>query len=407
MSRTGNWEYSFTSKGEPGPGLLFHDHILLEPCAEMKELAMGFPTGYTITIGVREPMRHKILGACMDCNIGTWIFDNFNRAYASDNRKAESTHFGFNEEYKDMWIVDGRATQHFTGHRSDFIDYHDIQPTLIHGMNMNAIGTGTIRFQVETTSGQQVMTIPNVLYVPDMIDSPTKVTRLYSHRGEHDTSYGYPTFTYTKNDAWLEFDDFRINLNLHTNRNLCTMHTSILPSNDESGLITVASRPIPRELLHRRLGHISEGGMERLMRHVSGISMKHQPLKFCETCAITKSVRLPSGNWPTSRDFAPFEKVGCDIWCSSTASVRGFNYVLGITCYKTSYTVVYLMKTKDEAPSMADKYLRWVTSNNYKVKDMRCDSDAVFRGEAFRETLEDFSVEPSYSAPYTPTQNTI
>ena len=65
------------------------------------------------------------------------------------------------------------------------------------------------------------------------------------------------------------------------------------------------------------------------------------------------------------------------------------------------------MKTKDEAPSMANKYLRWVTSSNYKVKRMRCDSDAVFRGEIFKETLEDFSVEPSFSAPYTPTQNTI
>ena len=113
-------------------------------------------------------------------------------------------------------------------------------------MNLNAVGTGTIRFQVEATSGQRVMTIPNVMYVPDMIDSPTKVTRLYSHRGEHDTSYGYPTFIYTKNDAWLKFDDFRINLNLHTNRNLCTMHTSILSSNHESGLITVASRPISK-----------------------------------------------------------------------------------------------------------------------------------------------------------------
>ncbi len=180
-------------------------------------------------------------------------------------------------------------------------------------MNLNAIGTWTIRLQVETTSGQRTMTIPNVLYVPDMIDSPTKVTRLYSHRGEHDTSYGYPTFIYTRDDAWLEFDDFRVNLDLHTNRNLCTMQTTILAPNDESGLITVTARPICKELLHRRLGHISEAGMERLIRHVSGISMKRQPLKFCETCAITKSTRSPSGYWPTSRDFEPFEKVGCDI----------------------------------------------------------------------------------------------
>ncbi len=146
-----------------------------------------------------------------------------------------------------------------------------------------------------------------------MIDNPTKVNRLYSHRGEHDTSYGYPTFIYTRNEAWLEFDDFKVNLDLQTNRNLCTMTTSILSPNDELGPVTIASRPTSRELLHRRLGHISEGGMEKLSRHVSGISMKHSPLKFCDTCALTKSVRSTSGNQETSKNYYPFEKVGCDI----------------------------------------------------------------------------------------------
>ncbi len=135
--------------------------------------------------------------------------------------------------------------------------------------------------------------------------------------------------------------------------------------------------------------------------------MKQQSLKFCESCAITKSTRTPSGNQSTSRDYMPFEKVGCDIRCHSIASIRGFHYVLGLTCYKTSYTVIYLMKTKDEAPLMVDKYLRWVTKSNYQVVHMRCDSGPVFKGDAFRDTIQDFNVDPSYSALYTPTQNTI
>ena len=105
----------------------------------MKELSMGFPTGYTITIGISEPMRHKILGACMDCNIETWIFNSFNRARAI--KEDESIHLNSSAGYNDMWIVDGGATQHFTGHRSDFSEYHAIQPTLIRGMNLNAVGT--------------------------------------------------------------------------------------------------------------------------------------------------------------------------------------------------------------------------------------------------------------------------
>ncbi len=92
MTRTASWECSFTNKGEPVPGMLFHDHILSEPCAEMKEISMGFPARYTITIGIAEPMRHRILGACMDCNVGTWLFNGFRRIHSSSNTKSESIH---------------------------------------------------------------------------------------------------------------------------------------------------------------------------------------------------------------------------------------------------------------------------------------------------------------------------
>jgi hypothetical protein len=38
---------------------------------------------------------------------------------------------------------------------------------------------------------------------------------------------------------------------------------------------------------------------------------------------------------------------------------------------------------------------------------MRCDSDPIFKGDTFKEVAETYSVDLSYSAPYTPTQNTI
>ena len=92
----------------------------------MKEISMGFPAGYTITIGIPESVRHKILGACMDCNIGTWLFKGLKRIHSSDKTKDESGHLSSSQIYTDLWIVDGGATQHFTGHKSDFGDYHDI-----------------------------------------------------------------------------------------------------------------------------------------------------------------------------------------------------------------------------------------------------------------------------------------
>ena len=118
------------------------------------------------------------------------------------------------------------------------------------------------------------MKVQNVLYVPDLMKSPTKVTRLYSHRGGHDVTYGYPTFVYTKDSSWLEFDNFKVMLDSNSNRNLFTMKTSIVHPNDDISLFAATSRPTSRELLHRRLGHISEGGMERLSRYLNGAAMR-------------------------------------------------------------------------------------------------------------------------------------
>ena len=100
----------------------------------------------------------------------------------------------------------------------------------------------------------------------------------------------------------------------------------------------------------------------------------------CDSCAVTKSVRLLSGNSTTDRDFLPFEKVGCDIWSHSTPSIRGFYHLLGFTCYRTGHLNVYLMKTKDQSAAMLEEYLRWLFAQNRKVVYMRCDSDPIFKG---------------------------
>ncbi|MFN9938567.1 MAG: hypothetical protein ACK56I_03755, partial [bacterium] len=84
----------------------------------------------------------------------------------------------------------------------------------------------------------------------------------------------------------------------------------------------------------------------------------------CDACALTKSTRLPSGNGTTSRDFEPFEKVGCDIWSHSTPSIRGFNHLLGFTCYSTGFLNVYLMRSKDQSPDLLEQYLKWILGQN-------------------------------------------
>ena len=145
----------------------------------------------------------------------------------------------------------------------------------------------------------------------------------------------------------------------------------------------MSTRPLSRRLCHRRLGHISQDRLTKMQQLTNGIRLtcaSDSILSHCPSCAITKSVRFASGNKTTSRDYLPFEKVGVDIWSHSTPSIRRFLHLIGFTCYRTGYLVLYLMHTKDESVQKADMFLRWTMSQNRHVHFMRCDPDPIFKG---------------------------
>ena len=117
--------YSFTKDGKPGPGLLMHQGSLQEPCPEIKELAMGYKKGATATEGLVTSLRHKLLGACMDHNISTWLIKACKTPLPADSAhhgsappEAEAQWFSMG--LLDDWVYDTGATAHFTGHRSDY-----------------------------------------------------------------------------------------------------------------------------------------------------------------------------------------------------------------------------------------------------------------------------------------------
>ena len=68
---------------------------------------------------------------------------------------------------------------------------------------------------------------------------------------------------------------------------------------------------------------------------------------------------------------------------------------------------LYLMRTKDQSTEMLEHYLRWITKQNRVTHFLRCDSDPIFKGHEYKLMAESFNVDLSYSAPYTPTQNTM
>ena len=69
-------------------------------------------------------------------------------------------------------------------------------------------------------------------------------------------------------------------------------------------------------LWHSRLGHLSKGGMDKLMRmKVNGLkfSTKHD-LDFCDVCAIAKSHAQARSTAPREKAKNPLERLFMDLW---------------------------------------------------------------------------------------------
>ena len=303
-----------------------------------------------------------------------------------------------------------------TQHRSDFVTYETLpEPELIHGIMVHAVGKGKVMMYVPTSDGPKLARIENVLHIPDLAKQGGKVTRLFSQRASQNnqgSAAESPVYIGSRDKSVIHFANFDIDLDHDANPNLLTLHTRIIKNHEkpvEIGLISDSVyKAVSRDTMHRRIGHLSSERVERLCKDSTDIFYKPGAMTFYPDCAVVKSTRQPSGKGTTSRrDGPPFSKVGTDIWCTTQESINGYRYMLGFTCYSTGYVVIYTMRTKDEAPVYLSEFLKWVSMQNYSVDEMRCDSDAVFAGADFANILGHYEVNQTFSAPYTPSENSI
>lgn len=75
---------------EGGPGLVWDTHVqqLVEPNADERERAMGFPTSVTSVPSLSEASRRQVLGQAMDLNCLSWIVS----LGMAEQRRLRSTH---------------------------------------------------------------------------------------------------------------------------------------------------------------------------------------------------------------------------------------------------------------------------------------------------------------------------
>ena len=161
---------------------------------------------------------------------------------------------------------------------------------------------------------------------------------------------------------------------------------------------------------HKRLGHIGIDKLKQLIRSgkLNGIQVDKRDLKNkirCEACIQSKAHRLPFQRESTNRSTHPLGKVSVDLFGPITPrSIGGNRYGLVLIDECTRYGWVYILRTRDEAPStIMDWATRVETQLNKKVRVIQ--SDGEFTSNVFQDWARDRGTRLQMSTAYTPQSN--
>ena len=123
--------------------------------------------------------------------------------------------------------------------------------------------------------------------------------------------------------------------------------------------MNVADKKSIERLWHRRYGHLGEQNLQKIAREKLVKRFNYDADKqigFCETCVVGKHHCSPFVS-STSQTTEILELVHSDV-CGKMQekSLGGDEYFLTFTDYKSRYTWVYILKSKDQ---VFDCFLTW------------------------------------------------
>uniref|UniRef100_A0AAV1TJ00 Integrase catalytic domain-containing protein n=1 Tax=Peronospora matthiolae TaxID=2874970 RepID=A0AAV1TJ00_9STRA len=165
------------------------------------------------------------------------------------------------------------------------------------------------------------------------------------------------------------------------------------------------------ELWHRRLGHVSYGTLNAMVKdgRIKGATMKTNVA--CDVCATSKQVRK---SFKTSEEDAETrESSRSDVAvCSDVlgpitpASKSGFSYAVTFIMMKSRYVTVYPLRKKiDVASAFKQFYQDIKTASGTKIKVLRSDNGGEYRNETMNSFCKAKFIKQEFTVPYNPEQN--
>ena len=326
------------------------------------------------------------------------------RSYA-----ANATNVGALTGQSQDWLIDSGCTNHMFFDKEQFIDYHPHTAGVIiaNGLTVPALGRGTIEMEWFLKDGSSnLIRLEDVLHVPDLACGLFSISQAtgkglgvsFVNDGCNNTKNKKVVGNAPKvnNSYFLSISVPTAKICMQIQENSRALATSLM-FNEEAV-----------ELWHRRMGHLNEADLKRLVNMSKGIMLSQKPRvrSICEACTKAKSQRKVSRR--VQREvLEKLGKIHVDLGGPfNVPSVDGAKFYMLLTDQATLRTWCFTYKSKDETTKLFREWKTQVENESgCKVKIVRFDNGREFINKELESILKDSGIMIEASVPYTPEQN--
>ena len=169
----------------------------------------------------------------------------------------------------------------------------------------------------------------------------------------------------------------------------------------------VMEKEVPIELWHKRLGHMSEKGLQRLARQDLLPGMKGAHLQNCVDCIHGKQHRVAFRSSIPSRKPNILDLVHTDVCTMQTKSLGGALYFVTFIDDCSRKLWAFGLKTKDQVLEVfKELHTKVERETGRQLKSVRADNGGEYRGP-FEEYCRKFGIRLEKTVPKTPQHNGV
>lgn len=314
------------------------------------------------------------------------------------NSDAKFAH-GFSVVYgarnSEDWFVDSGASRHMTSRRDILDDFRALNNSpdisMADDRKLNVVGCGTAHISVDGVE----ITVRDVLYVPGLKANLLSVEAIMSAGNR------------------VIFDDGMMSvLSCHNNE-------LVMKAKASNGTFKIDASHIKcmlvknDELLdwHRKLGHLSFGGLDIMRKADIGIKFdgKKQMISGCVSCAEGKQSRAPFYKKSVAiKTKKILELIHMDVCGPMSKSLGGAKYFLVmVDDYSRKVFVTFLSEKSAVVDAFSSFKALVENQTGHKIKRLRSDNGTEFVNADMKKICSEAGIVHEKTVPYTPQQNGV